>query len=721
MPNNAIRIIVGIADVDSLVPQGTPLDLHAGTNCTSVYTGIDVFPMLPEKLSTDLTSLNEGEDRLAIAIETIVDEQGDVVSYDVYRAMVHNKAKLAYEAVGAFLDGEAPPQKVADNRALAEQLTLQDEASRRLKAERARNGALELDTIEATPVAKDGRIVDLKIMHKNRARDLIEDFMIASNVAIAKFLESKGRSGIRRVVREPERWARIVELAGRYGATLPDDPDSIALAHFLIDRRKADPDRFPDLSLAIVKLMGPGIYALDLPGKDPGGHFGLATHDYSHATAPNRRYADLVTQRLVKAALADKPAPYTNEELAAVAEHVHRARRRGEQGRTHGAKDGCGAAPQRPHRRDVRRHRHRREPEGHVRSHDQAAGRRHGRARPRRVRRRRQGARQTRRRRPESRLHRFRGAGEQSVSCEEQRRRTPGASVRDAALRRRAGILRFRSIDRREVSRHSDSLVLFSISSSASRGPQLPAAYVGMRLGLCDSQYSMSGSITRHAASTSSLRVNSVASPIMTSSSSVSYAGAADFAERVGIVELHVDRRDLDVRRQRDRGARHLDLEVERDALVRLHAHEQRVGAQPFAPRSRTSGAAARGTARRSPTRAASAACRIADRTARRTSASCRCTGAAPRTSAPWNRARRCSPPCSRAPACRSSTPAVYCARTACCAMLSGVSARIDCSTFTFSSRTAFADICGGGSMAVSVSSCSRWFWNMSRSTPASS
>jgi VacB/RNase II family 3'-5' exoribonuclease len=320
LPNDQIRIIVAIADVDSLVPKGTPIDEHAGANCTSVYTGIDLFPMLPERLSTDLTSLNEGQDRLAIAIETIVDDQGDVLSHDVYRAMVHNKAQLAYESVGAFLDGESPPQKVADNRALAEQLRLQDDASRRLKAERARNGALELDTIEATPVAKDGRIVDLKITHKNRARDLIEDFMIASNVAIAKFLEAKGRSGIRRVVREPERWGRIVELAGRYGATLPDEPDSIALAHFLIDRRTADPDLFPDLSLAIVKLMGPGIYALDLPGKDPGGHFGLATHDYSHATAPNRRYADLVTQRLVKAALADTPAPYTNDELSAVAE-----------------------------------------------------------------------------------------------------------------------------------------------------------------------------------------------------------------------------------------------------------------------------------------------------------------------------------------------------------------------------------------------------------------
>jgi len=305
--------------VDSLVPKGSPLDEHALANCTSVYTGIDVFPMLPEKLSTDLTSLNENADRLAIAIETVVDRNGDVASFDVYRAMVHNYAKLAYDSVGEWLGGGNVPDKVNGNAALSNQLKLQRDAAQRLKAERLRNGALELETIEATPVTKDGRIVDLAVVHKNQARDLIEDFMIASNVAIAKFLEARGRSGIRRVVREPERWGRIVELAKRYGTTLPDAPDSLALANFLAERRAADPERFPDLSLSIVKLMGPGIYALDLPGKDPGGHFGLATHDYSHATAPNRRYADLVTQRLVKAALADQPAPYSNEELASVA------------------------------------------------------------------------------------------------------------------------------------------------------------------------------------------------------------------------------------------------------------------------------------------------------------------------------------------------------------------------------------------------------------------
>jgi exoribonuclease-2 len=319
LPDGNVRLVVGIADVDVLVPKDSPLDRHAMANCTSVYTGVEVFPMLPEKLSTDCTSLNEGQDRVIIAIETVVDADGDVVSYDVYRAIARNTAKLAYDDVGEWLESGGKLDKVTDNKILTEQLQLQAEASKRLKDERARNGALEFDTIEATPIAKDGKVVDLKIIHKNRARDLIEDFMIASNVAIARFLEAKGRSGIRRVVREPERWGRIVELASRYGETLPAEPSSLALAQFLIKRRAADPDRFPDLSTSIVKLMGPGIYALDLPGTDPGGHFGLATHDYTHATAPNRRYADLVTQRLVKAAFENAPAPYSDDELRAIA------------------------------------------------------------------------------------------------------------------------------------------------------------------------------------------------------------------------------------------------------------------------------------------------------------------------------------------------------------------------------------------------------------------
>ncbi len=321
LDDGRIRLLVAIADVDALVPKGSPLDAHAQANSTSVYTGIEVFPMLPEKLSTGLTSLNENEDRLALVIETVVDARGAAVGHDVYRAVIRNQAKLAYDEVGTWLEGAKAPARIAGRPALEAQLRLQSEAAQRLKDQRERNGALEFDTIEASPVAKDGRIVDLALTRKSLARDLIEDLMIASNIAIAVFLESKGRSGIRRVVREPERWSRIVQLAHGYGTELPARPDPRALARFMRSRRAADPVRFPDLSLTVVKLLGRGEYALDLPGKDPGMHFGLAVHDYSHATAPNRRFADLVTQRLVKAALAGVDAPYSNDELAAIAAH----------------------------------------------------------------------------------------------------------------------------------------------------------------------------------------------------------------------------------------------------------------------------------------------------------------------------------------------------------------------------------------------------------------
>jgi exoribonuclease-2 len=326
LPNGAIRILVAIADVDGLVSKNSPVDEHAHESSTSVYTGVAVFPMLPEQFSTNLTSLNQDQDRAAIIIENVVEENGDVSRYDVFRGVVRNKAKLAYDETGAWLENTSggtvqPPGIVANTRGLAAQLRLQWDAAQRLKREREENGALDLETIEATPVAQGGRVVDLRLTRKTAARDLIEDFMIASNVAIAKWLEEKGRSGIRRIVREPERWARIVELAVQYGETLPAEPDSLSLARFLAKRRAADPLRFPDLSLAIVKLMGPGAYALDLPGKDPGGHFGLAAHDYSHATAPNRRYADLITQRLVKATLAGAAAPYSDEELGEIAAH----------------------------------------------------------------------------------------------------------------------------------------------------------------------------------------------------------------------------------------------------------------------------------------------------------------------------------------------------------------------------------------------------------------
>jgi VacB/RNase II family 3'-5' exoribonuclease len=321
LADGCIRLLVGVADVDALVPAGSPLDVHANANSTSLYTGVETFPMLPERLSTGLTSLNENEDRLAIVIETVVDATGDVQKHDVYRAVLRNQAQLAYDDVGAWLDGATAPAKVSSNAALQEQLRLQSEAAQRLKAQRERHGALEFETLEPTAVAKDGQVVDLALTRKSKARDLIEDFMIASNIAIATFLEAHNRSGIRRVVREPERWSRIVDLARQYGTTLPDKPDALALSKFLVDRRAADPVRFPDLSITIVKLMGPGEYALDRPGADNDGHFGLAVHDYTHATAPNRRYADLVTQRLVKAALSGASAPYDDAQLTTIAAH----------------------------------------------------------------------------------------------------------------------------------------------------------------------------------------------------------------------------------------------------------------------------------------------------------------------------------------------------------------------------------------------------------------
>jgi ribonuclease R len=323
LPDGAIRIRLGIADVDALVPKGSALDKHAATNSTSVYTGVRVYPMLPEQLSTDLTSLSEGQDRVALVIDVLIEKDGSPRSHEVYRGMITNHAKLAYDSLGAWLEGRgAMPDAVAKDPELQRQVWLQDRAASLLKNMRERAGALEFDTIEATAVGTDGKVTALAVTRKTRARDLIEDFMIAANVAIAQYLAEQGRSAIRRVVRQPKRWDRIVVLAAKYGATLPVEPDPKALSEFLGARRAADPLRFPDLSLSIVKLLGPGEYVLDKPGpSDDQGHFGLAAHDYSHATAPNRRYADLVTQRLVKAAIAKAPAPYTDDELAVIAAH----------------------------------------------------------------------------------------------------------------------------------------------------------------------------------------------------------------------------------------------------------------------------------------------------------------------------------------------------------------------------------------------------------------
>lgn len=320
--DGSIRVLVGIADVDALVPKGSPVDQFAQANTTSLYTGVHIFPMLPLELSTDRTSLLEdGRDRLAVVTEIVVLADGnlDDAQTKIYLAKVTNKAKLVYERVGAWLEGhgEAPH----GGAVIADQLKLQDEAAQRLRALRHQHGALDLETIEANPVMKNGEIVDLELQHRNRARELIEDLMIAANGATARYLENKQRSSLRRVVAKPKRWDRIVVLAGQLGTKLPIEPDAKALSEFLTARRAADPTRFADLSLAIVKLLGPGQYVLQRATDPESGHFGLAVDDYSHSTAPNRRYPDLVTQRLLKAAARDLPPPYSDDELEEIAKH----------------------------------------------------------------------------------------------------------------------------------------------------------------------------------------------------------------------------------------------------------------------------------------------------------------------------------------------------------------------------------------------------------------
>jgi len=315
------RILIAIADVDSHVGKGSKVDARAKHNTTSVYCPAVIFNMLPEKLSYGLTSLNEGEDRLAMVTEMEVGRGGVVKSSSHYRARVRNKAKLTYSAVGAWLEGRGPvPDKVA-SAGLEEQLIAQDKVAQKLKLRREEEGALDLETIEARAVLANGKVVELKASRKNRAHELIEDFMIATNGATARFLMSKGFPTFRRVVREPERWLRIVALARELDEKLPELPDSKALEAFLIRRRAADPLRFPDLSLSIVKLMGRGEYAVQLPGQAGIGHFGLAVKDYSHSTAPNRRYPDIITQRLLKAAIAGRPSPYGNDEIVSLARH----------------------------------------------------------------------------------------------------------------------------------------------------------------------------------------------------------------------------------------------------------------------------------------------------------------------------------------------------------------------------------------------------------------
>jgi exoribonuclease-2 len=319
------RMLVAIADVDALVRPGDPIDAHARTNTTSVYTAAGVFPMLPLRLSTDLSSLNEHEDRAAIVIEISVGDGAPAAPPEaqVYRAVVRNRAQLTYNAVAAWLDGEAPvPPKVAALPGLEAQLRAQDRAGQALKDLRRRHGALSLNTPEARPVFdNDGVLTDLRADEGNRAKELIAGFMIAANGVTARFLDARGFPSLRRFLREPARWQRIREIAAGHGEELPAEPSPLALDAFLTRRRLAAPERFAELSLTIVKLLGSGEYMLSRPGHRAPGHFGLAVNDYTHSTAPNRRYPDLITQRLLKAALQGEPPPYGDEELTELAAH----------------------------------------------------------------------------------------------------------------------------------------------------------------------------------------------------------------------------------------------------------------------------------------------------------------------------------------------------------------------------------------------------------------
>lgn len=324
LPDNNIRLLVAIADVDAFVPKDSATDAYAAQNATSVYTGVATFPMLPEQLSTDRTSLLDNADRLAVVVDLVVTRAGDVSARDVYRALVRNRGRLVYEVVGAWLEGSG---ELGASAELQAQLRLQNEAAERLEALREQRGAISFDTVEARPVTANGVVVKLEVTQPNQARELIENTMIAVNTSIATFLEANGIPAIQRIVRNPERWPQIVALAKRWGTTLPPEPNGRALATFLRQRRRADPQGFADLSLAVVKLLGSSEYVVIRPGTKHSGHFGLAVQEYTHSTAPNRRYVDLVIQRLLKAVMSRQPAPYTAEQLEAIAQHCKQQER----------------------------------------------------------------------------------------------------------------------------------------------------------------------------------------------------------------------------------------------------------------------------------------------------------------------------------------------------------------------------------------------------------
>jgi VacB/RNase II family 3'-5' exoribonuclease len=315
------RLLVAIADVDATVQRGSPIDDHARQNTTSVYTAGRIFPMLPEKLSTDLTSLIQGAERPAIVIEMIIAADGSITGSDLYRATVLNKAKLAYDSVAAWLENGAAAPAALEAAGLQSQVRLQDRIAQSLGRIRHAQGALTLETIQTSAVFEGEALHDLVPDRKNRAHDLIENVMVAANGVVARWLQDKGLPSIRRVLRSPEHWDRIAALAAQHGEQLPAVADPVALNAFLAKKRQENPAQFPDLSLSVIKLLGRGEYALEQPGEPVAGHFGLAVRDYMHSTAPNRRFPDVITQRLVKAALTGAPTPYSNSELQTLAAH----------------------------------------------------------------------------------------------------------------------------------------------------------------------------------------------------------------------------------------------------------------------------------------------------------------------------------------------------------------------------------------------------------------
>lgn len=322
--SGSVKILIAIADVDAVVKKNSAIDLHAQKNTTSVYTAPTIFPMLPERLSTDITSLNFGCDRLAVVVEIEIADDGAVVNSAFYRAIVQNKARLSYNSVAAWLNNKGPiPTEVTSVTGMEASLRLQDSTAKKMRLLRHLHGALVFETIEAKPVFSEDTLEDIVPDPDNRAKEMIEDFMIAANSVTAKYLSSRGYVSIRRVVSKPKRWNRIVSVVAGYGTHLPAEPDSIALAKFLVSSQKADPLRFPDISLSIIKLLGSGDYVVQIPGSTSEGHFALAVQSYTHSTAPNRRYPDLMTQRILKAAISGLPSPYSIEELRTLAQHCN--------------------------------------------------------------------------------------------------------------------------------------------------------------------------------------------------------------------------------------------------------------------------------------------------------------------------------------------------------------------------------------------------------------